>query len=164
MQIIDKNEIESLILLMGKKIDSPKESIFYDNFEYEGQNKYRYLNLFDFNSTNHIPEEERDTFFEISRIISKNNFTMDLEGMCMINIANYPHVSISNLIEKLNPKYITLWGIEPEKVNLKIKLYGGAIIDKVKIIRLESIEKTNSDVQIRNKAETLLKMMFGLAQ
>lgn len=164
MQIIDKNEIESLILLMGKKIEAPKESIFYENFQYEGQNKYRYLNLFDFNSTNHIPEEERDLFFEVSRIISKNNFTMDLEGMCMINIANYPHVSISNLIEKLNPKYITLWGVEPEKLNLKIKLYGGAIIDKVKIIRLESLEKTNSNIQTRNKAETLLKMMFGLAK
>jgi hypothetical protein len=164
MQIIDKNEIESLILLMGKKIDAPKESINYEKFEFEGQNKYRYLNLFDFNSTCHIPEEERDTFFEISRIISKNNFTMDLEGMCMINIANYPHVSISNLIEKLNPKYITLWGVDPEKLNLKIKLYGGALIDKVKIIRLDSLENTISDIQTRNKAETLLKMMFGLSK
>jgi len=159
---IDQNEVEPLIQLMGDELFLVNDLVWYDQIPSEGENKFRYLNIFDFESEHIIPEDFREEFFKLHRVVSKGEYTMDLSGLAAINLHQVSGIRLKNILEKFTPKYITLWGIDSEKLGLKVDKMKGLIHNGVKIMNLETSDKILTDSALYQKCELYLKQMFGI--
>lgn len=161
-QNIDKNAVESFTSFMGDEFFLIQDIVHYGTIPSEGGNKYKYLNIFDFPEDKVIPDAFRDSFVELHTIISKGGHTMDMEGMCLINLHQVQGIRLQNIIEKLSPKYITFWGSDPQKLGLYIQPMKGMVWNGIKILRLENLEETFADPGLKNKTEQFLKYLFGI--
>lgn len=147
---------------MGSSFFLPKDRIVYNEIKSEGENKYRFLNLFSFEGDEIIPESQREFFLNMLSSIVKKDKVMNLEGICAVNIFNYPGVILKDLIKKFEPKYICLWGLEPETIGVSVKLYGGKLVGNSRLIRVESLEVLAENSELKDKTQKILLNLFGL--
>jgi hypothetical protein len=160
---IDQLSPEALSEWMGTDIFLIKDWKYYPSIPFEGNNAYRYLNIFFIDeSDKHIPDEFRDLFFKMHRVVSKKGITMDLQGMAIVNLNHCRQVSFANLLEVFNPKYISFWGVNPAVFKLKIEPMMGAKINQIKMLRFPSYRVLLTDSAKVEKCESNLKFMFGI--
>jgi len=159
---IDKNEVEPLIQLMGDELFLLNDLVWYDEIPSEGENKFRYLNIFDFEKDQIIPEDFREMFFKLHRVVTKGEHTMDLSGLAAINLHQVSGIRMKNIIEKFNPKYITLWGVDSSKLGLEVEKMKGIVLNGIRILNLETTDKVITDSATYQKCELYLKHMFGI--
>jgi hypothetical protein len=159
---IENNQPEVLLSIMGSRFLLPNDRIVHDEIKTEGENKYRFLNLFSFEGDDTIPEAHREFFLNMLSSIVKKDKVMNLEGICAVNIFNYPGLILKDLINKFEPKYICLWGIEPETIGVSVKLYGGKLIGNSRLIRVESLDVLSANSELQDKTQKILLNLFGL--
>ncbi|MCO6495311.1 MAG: hypothetical protein J5I91_06500 [Bacteroidetes bacterium] len=154
--------VESFTQFMGDELFLIQDIVNYDVIPHEGGNKYKYLNLFDFPEDKCIQEQFKNDFIELHKIISKSGHTMDLEGMCLVNLYQVKGIRLQNLLNVFSPKYISFWGADPQKLGLKILPMKGIIWNGIKILRLDSLDKTFGDTAVKAQTEQFLKYLFGI--
>lgn len=160
---IDQMSPEALSEWMGNEIFLIKDWKYYELIPFEGGNAYRYLNLFFIDqSDKNIPDEFRDLFFKMHRVVSKKGITMDLHGMAIVNLNNCKQVHFDNLLEVFNPKYISFWGVNPAVFKLKIEPMMGGHYKHIKMLRFPSYRMLLTDSAKVERCEANLKFMFGI--
>lgn len=147
---------------MGDELFLVNDLVWYDKVPSEGENKYRYLNIFDYENDQIIPDDFREMFFKLHRVISKGEHTMDLSGMAIINLHHVIGIRMKNIFEIFNPKYITLWGVDSEKLGLQVDKMKGVYYNGIKVLNLETSDKVLLDSDLNQKCELYLKHMFDI--
>jgi hypothetical protein len=159
---IEINQPEALLNLIGSSFYLPQDRIYYPDIQSEGDNKYRFMNIFHFEGKNAIPDEHRELFLNLLSSIVKKDKVMQPEGLCAINAANYPGAHMTDLIKQFNPKYICLWGENTHLTGADVKLYGGKIAGNARMIRVDNLETLVANPELKDKTQKLLLNLFGI--
>lgn len=147
---------------MGNEIFLVQDIVYYDVIKTEGGNKYKYLNIVDLPIDNADMEALKEQLVDIHKVVVKAGHTMNLEGMSILNLHSYPGVQLNTIVEQLAPKYISFWGANPQKIGLNILPMKGMVWNGIKILRLDNVDQTLNDANLKSKTEQYLKFLFGI--
>jgi hypothetical protein len=160
--IIDKNSPEALMKLMHKSLYLPIDYRWYAQIPSEGENRYKFLNIFEHDADVAIPPAQKKLFIETISVLTKGALTMNMEGIAAINTKLTPGIHVRNMVENFNPKYLIFWGANPEHSGLSMQEFSGTYYNKVKVACLPSLEQVAEDSNTKTRCENFLKMMFGI--
>lgn len=161
--IISENNPEQVNMLMGTELYLIDETQWFDEMKSEGGNKFRFLNIVDHANEHIIPETERDFFFKLVNSIKNDKFTMDADGFAVVNINAYKGIKWNNIESLYSPVYCILWGVNPEKLGIQCKLWGGAIVNQCKIIAIDSMREVSQSQEKKKQLWGFVKRMFQIS-
>ncbi|MBC7425835.1 MAG: hypothetical protein H7321_04800 [Bacteroidia bacterium] len=159
---IDKNYPELLHSLMGDELYFITEHTHYEAIESEGENKFRFLNIFKHSEKGYIPEQQRDFFFKVINNIKTDRFDMALDGLAAINIQEYPGVQWDNLDKLFSPKFCILWDVEPTALGIAVNRYTGIEHNGCRIIYVDSLANIEASLELRQRLWKLIKNLFSI--
>lgn len=151
--ILAKDDTSILSLLLKEDLYLIKEQRTYSAFEYEGENNKHILIL----SSEKISVEEKIIF---EKIISALN--LSLHDVSIVNLADYPGVSFSQLKNFFACKRMIAFGLKPAKIGIKqdVPLYEAGEYQSVKIIFSDRISMMAADEAKKKQFWNTLKKMF----
>lgn len=161
-QLIDKNNVEALLAFMGNEVFIPNDIVYYDTISFQGGNKFRYLNLFDYEGENAVPQYFVDSFDSFIELVKKPNKVMDMDGLAVVNLHHFPGISFPNIIDKMQPVFVALWGVDPHKFSLEIAEFGGIKVGNLRIIRLPDPTDILKNEQYKAKCSGLILNLFNI--
>lgn len=161
-QLIDKNNVEALIAFMGNEVFIPNDIVYYDTIPFQGGYKYKYLNLFDYEGENAVPQYFKETFDAFVDLVKKPDKVMDMDGLAVVNLHHFPGISFPNIIDKMQPVFVTLWGVDPHKFSLEIAAFGGIRVGNLRIIRLPDPTDIMKNEQYKATCSGLILNLFNI--
>lgn len=161
-QLIDKNNVEALIAFMGNEVFIPNDIIHYDTIPFQGGYKFKYLNLFDYEGENAVPQYFKETFDAFIDLVKKPNKVMDMDGLAVVNLNHFPGISFPNIIDKMQPVFVTLWGVDPLKLGLELAELDGIMIGNLRILRLPNPADIVKNEQLKAKCRVLILNLFRI--
>ncbi len=121
--ILDENSPELMHLFMGDVVYQAFDLKWYEELEYDGNNKYRFLNIINNEDNQFLSETSNEAFFKYVNAIQTDRYKMSKDGFAILNIANYKGIQWKNITEKLNPKICIFWGVNPAFFGLESQKY-----------------------------------------
>jgi hypothetical protein len=162
MPIIPKNHIDAFSEFMGNEWYINTDIVWYDNIMHEGNNKYFFLNVFDFEGEGSIPKQDKLLFLNLLRNISKGDKVMDYNGFAAMNVRSYPSVRWSNVYNQFKPRYLVFWGADPSLLGFKIKEMSGVNVNQTRMLRFPSLDVIEGNDVLQQQVVQLLKFLFNI--
>lgn len=149
-------------MFIGEELYLINEPKWYEEIQSLGGNKYRFLNIVSHNHEEIIPPAQKDFFFRMTNAIQTERIKMDADGFAIINIFEYPGLKWNNIEKLFSPKFCVFWGVDPHSFDIACKFNSGALINDCKIIYVDSMDKIESDMNLKKNLWYLIQRMFGM--
>jgi hypothetical protein len=160
--ILSENFPELLAQFMDGEFYQIQESRWYDKFEYEGENKYRFLNIVNHTENKSLSEEDSLFFYKFTNAIQSEKYKMDKDGFAVLNISLYPGVEWKNIIEVFQPNFCFFWGVSPSQFGVNINKYKASVHDSIKMLYVDSMNSVFSNSSLKLQLWEQTKPLFGI--
>lgn len=160
--ILSENFPELLVQFMGEEFYNIQESRWYERFEYEGENKYRFLNIVNHPNHKSLSEEDSLFFYKFTNAIQSDKYKMDKDGFAILNINLYPGIQWKNIVDFFQPNFCFFWGVSPSQFGLNLNKYSAVVHDDIKMLYVDAMNTVFSNGSFKLQLWEQTKPLFGI--